>query len=987
MMKQMMLQKKQSWIALFAAMLMVASVIAPAEAFAAQTQYGWQGMGAKGAAKANQMKMLEPSEIEVLHTAADQNDSYINRIKSSMDGVDGVKFAFTMSSGMNSFGKGENFQRNCMEHIQIWDETEQRIVAQYADGSGLLKFYSELSHGADKSVGDEGRIVIGTEEGDLEAGDYVLVFGAGVCGNNTANILGAPVKFKFHLTVVPSLDKTIQLAEKLLQEANTFDSENPSIAERDKWGKYPKKEIEALAAAVQQAKGQSGEAAAQALYSQLQKCRKSIAVGIQSIEMQGIDQTLQVGDSGQIRASVVSVPDEAVYRTVSWSVSPSDGCLSIDPKTGFWTANYPGKAVLTASSLWGSGTVSKTITIEEPDQGVSVAVSKSGTLKEMAEKAAGGGQTITALTAATLQGASLNEADMAYIKSLNLKYLNLLKASCSRVEFPQNQTLETLVLPKNLTRIEAGAFEGCRALKDIEIPASVTFIGDRAFKGCTSLPETISVWCTKPPQVGNLYNVFEDTDTAFIQVPSGCSSAYEEALGWKSWPVVSAPERKLTLFNVKTGELANQAAKALRAAGRDESQIDRLVIQTAPGAWLTRTEDIGWLQQNCLHAAVLDLSGAKLEDDKVKANYFSQRTELKTICLGESITNLGNSAFAGCTSLKDITLPASLESIGNNVFQGCSSLAGTIMCNAPKPPSFSGALFPRQDITVAVPQQAVPAYQKHTGWKQYTIAPQKGISLSRTSLTIEAGDSRRLTATLAVQGDGSGSIRWSSSNQQVASVDQKGLVRGLKPGKAVITATSPDKNLSASCRVTVKALPAPKAKAVSVEYDKIKLTWNKVSGAAGYEIYRSAKKNGTYSKIRTLSSGSISYVDTGRTAGTAYYYKVRAYKKGNLRGDYSAAVCGKAVPSKPAGFRAKSAGAQKAALSWKKVKGATGYTVYQSAAKKGTYRAVKHVKKNTVTAEKLKKGKTYYFKVRAFRTVKGKKIYGSYSSAAGCRAR
>ena len=83
MMKQMMLQKKQSWIALFAAMLMVASVIAPAAAFAAQTQYGWQGMGAKGAAKANQMKMLEPSEIEVLHTAADQNDSYINRIKSS----------------------------------------------------------------------------------------------------------------------------------------------------------------------------------------------------------------------------------------------------------------------------------------------------------------------------------------------------------------------------------------------------------------------------------------------------------------------------------------------------------------------------------------------------------------------------------------------------------------------------------------------------------------------------------------------------------------------------------------------------------------------------------------------------------------------------------------------------------------------------------------------------------------------------------------
>jgi hypothetical protein len=53
--------------------------------------------------------------------------------------------------------------------------------------------------------------------------------------------------------------------------------------------------------------------------------------------------------------------------------------------------------------------------------------------------------------------------------------------------------------------------------------------------------------------------------------------------------------------------------------------------------------------------------------------------------------------------------------------------------------------------------------------------------------------------------------------------------------------------------------------------------WAKTSGATGYEIYRSAKKNGTYKKIATVKS--CSYTDKNRKKNTTYYYKVRAYKK------------------------------------------------------------------------------------------------------------
>jgi fibronectin type 3 domain-containing protein len=59
----------------------------------------------------------------------------------------------------------------------------------------------------------------------------------------------------------------------------------------------------------------------------------------------------------------------------------------------------------------------------------------------------------------------------------------------------------------------------------------------------------------------------------------------------------------------------------------------------------------------------------------------------------------------------------------------------------------------------------------------------------------------------------------------------------------------------------------------------------------GYEIYRSTQKNGTYTKIATVSGSS--YTNKNLKKNTTYYYKIRAYKvvNGNtLYGKLSAAV-------------------------------------------------------------------------------------------------
>lgn len=58
----------------------------------------------------------------------------------------------------------------------------------------------------------------------------------------------------------------------------------------------------------------------------------------------------------------------------------------------------------------------------------------------------------------------------------------------------------------------------------------------------------------------------------------------------------------------------------------------------------------------------------------------------------------------------------------------------------------------------------------------------------------------------------------------------------------------------------------------------IKLQWNKTKSVNGYCIYRSQKKNGTYKKIKTVSSQTLSYTDKKLKTGKSYFYKIRSYR-------------------------------------------------------------------------------------------------------------
>lgn len=82
------------------------------------------------------------------------------------------------------------------------------------------------------------------------------------------------------------------------------------------------------------------------------------------------------------------------------------------------------------------------------------------------------------------------------------------------------------------------------------------------------------------------------------------------------------------------------------------------------------------------------------------------------------------------------------------------------------------------------------------------------------------------------------------------------------------------------------------------------------------------------------------------------------------------------------GVKVKNSSKKTATVTWKKVKGATGYIVYRATKKNGKYKAVKTITKASTTKfknKKLKKKKTYYYKVRAVKKAGKKVIYSAYS--------
>ena len=170
---------------------------------------------------------------------------------------------------------------------------------------------------------------------------------------------------------------------------------------------------------------------------------------------------------------------------------------------------------------------------------------------------------------------------------------------------------------------------------------------------------------------------------------------------------------------------------------------------------------------------------------------------------------------------------------------------------------------------------------------------------------------------------------------------------------------------------------SPTIKNASNSSKGITVTWKKMTGAKGYCVYKKTN-SGSWSKLKTTTASS--WTDTNaKSTNTKYQYKVYAYDatsqskpSGTLTTYYVAT---------PKITDAKNNVSSGMTVKWKN-NGSTGYKIQYSANSnfKGAKSTLANKSQSSKTIYKLTKNKTYYTRVRAYKTVSGKKFYSQWSS-------
>lgn len=252
----------------------------------------------------------------------------------------------------------------------------------------------------------------------------------------------------------------------------------------------------------------------------------------------------------------------------------------------------------------------------------------------------------------------------------------------------------------------------------------------------------------------------------------------------------------------------------------------------------------------------------------------------------------------------------------------------------------------------------------------------ESITLDKTEVSLKPNATAKLTATVAPSNAADISVTWSSSDTTVATVTSTGSVKAVKNGTAVITAKT-ENGLTAQCTVTVStpissfSIKPAKTKTLDVD-GKFTIT---------AKIYPEAATDRTL--LYSSSNEDVAIVDengtvTAVSAGSA---KITVTAKSNPAKTRSVTV--KVRPSKPVITYRKST-TDGIILEWDLSDYAEGYEVYRRNSAKGKGKSLTDIVSDdpddmTFTDSTAVKGKTYYYYIKSYVTINGKKLYSNAS--------
>ena len=551
------------------------------------------------------------------------------------------------------------------------------------------------------------------------------------------------------------------------------------------------------------------------------------------------------------------------------------------------------------------------------------------------------------------------------------------------------ESLTEAILPSGVEKIGSNAFKNCKAMKKAVVPDTVSSIGSSAFYGCEALTDiTLGsklkkiesqtfYGCTVLPSIVLPYNVTTIGDSAFVNctkltqitVPRNTTSIASNAFSYPKKMTMYGPSDcyAQTYANGKGIKYVTQDIHAtsvsLDITEKTAERYDDFQL-TATIAPLNFTDAVVWTSSNEEVATVSDTGYVEIcgvgtavitvTAGNVKAackitvpqlidwiEFDEDEIELKA---GETYQLKPYISPSDATNKK-------LKYTSSDTKVAEVSASGRVTAKS------EGEAKIRAAATDDSDEYAV-CYVTVTGKAKVT-----GITLDRTSAEVKRGEKLTLNVTVSPSYASNKKVVWKSANTKIATVDANGSVTAKAPGRTKITVTSSENSsYQASCTVTVP---------YKITY-KLNKGKNNASNPSTY-----------YGKKVTLKNPSRKgYAFAGWYTDAKFKKKITSISS-SAKSDYILyAKWTKVKVAKASLTSAKNSKSKQILLKYKKVSGAKGYEISYSTDKKFKKAVTKkNTAKTSYTISKLKKGKIYYVRIRAYKMDStGKKVYGKYSS-------